>query len=664
MKRISAVVLTSVSLLAACDDGAPEVIVLEAVAAPPAQAAVGQPVTASVRARRGQGNASGTTVTWTVEAGGGSINPTTTVTDAEGLAQATWTMGNMPGNNVASATIDGDTVRFTVVTVPDSPFNIAIVSGDAQTAEVGQLLRDSLVVRVSDRFGNASASITVTFVTNDGTVTPSTVLTSPDGRAVVRWRLSTRAGAQRLTAAMDATRSVEIRATASPGPMTTGSITAPTTPLTAGDSVHLQFVGRDQFGNPITNAPATFSSSDTTVAVITANNAVRGMIAGTVRITAQSGQVTAVVDLTFGPFRYTRLVAGTDHTCATAADTRLYCFGGGAQGQLGAGDTNDRTLPAPVTGGLTFSRISANAFFTCATATTQRMHCWGRNQEAQIGNGSATLTPVTAPAAVTTSETFTQVTTRGTSACGLTGNNRVLCWGGGDLNIVERASGIAFVTIAGSPVNGHACGLIADGTAYCWGRNDVGQLGNSTVDDSATPEAVIGGPFATIAVGTEHTCALAVDGDLYCWGRGDLGQLGYLSSTTDPLEGCGPSVCRKIPTLVPTPVSFVFLSSFGSSNCAIGLDDESYCWGRDDGQLGNTVANVSQCNRLCDPTPTLVETPFRFTSIAVGGTHSCALRSDGDLFCWGANDLGQLGRAQRSAAGVLELPAPVHAPRR
>ncbi|MGH7468817.1 MAG: hypothetical protein ACRENP_12740 [Longimicrobiales bacterium] len=668
MKHTSSALLVMAAVLGfGCSEGdGPDPIVLEALLTPPPQAVVGQQVQASVRARRGQGNASGITVTWTVESGGGTIAPTSAVTDAEGRAQVMWTMGNATGGNVAAAAAEGQQVRFTVATEADAPAAIAIVSGDAQTGEVNQEVRDSLVVRVNDRFGNPRQSASVNFSARDGSLNAATRVTGPDGRAVVRWRLSTRVGDQRATARIDTTRSVEFRATATAGPLASGSIRPPSAAISAGDSLHLQFAGLDQFGNPVASATATYTSADSLIAIVTANNALRGITSGTVQITGRAGSIVSTIDLTFGPFAYTRITAGQDHTCATGPGNRLYCFGGGAQGVLGTGDTNDRLIPTEVSGGRTYTRASANANFSCAVgASDQRIYCWGRNNEAQLGNGTATLTPVLSPALILSTASFVDVSTVATSACGQTNDSRVLCWGGGSLTIDERSTGITFTTIVGSPVNGHACGLTANALVYCWGRNTAGQLGNNTLIDSATPLQVAGPPFAALAVGAEHTCALSVNAELYCWGRADLGQLGYLSSVTDPLEACGTSICRKVATLVPAP-DMVQLTAWGSSTCGIGLDQvSSYCWGRDDGQLGNTVANASQCQSLCDPIPTLVETAIRFTRIALGARHACGLRPQGDMFCWGANDVGQLGRNQRSAAGALQLPPlPAFAPRR
>ena len=64
---------------------------------------------------------------------------------------------------------------------------------------------------------------------------------------------------------------------------------------------------------------------------------------------------------------------------------------------------------------------------------------------------------------------------------------------------------------------------------------------------------------------------------------------------------------------------------------------ELYCWGNNDiGQVGDGT----QTDRLV---PTRVGTANDWTDIAAGEDHNCGIRNGGDLYCWGANSMGQLG---------------------
>ena len=76
----------------------------------------------------------------------------------------------------------------------------------------------------------------------------------------------------------------------------------------------------------------------------------------------------------------------------------------------------------------------------------------------------------------------------------------------------------------------------------------------------------------------------------------------------------------------------------GSHTCATLSDGTVRCWGHNDsGQLGDPEAPLS-----LSAGPVVVANLERPDSMALGNRHSCALKS-GDLFCWGRNNLGQLG---------------------
>jgi hypothetical protein len=99
----------------------------------------------------------------------------------------------------------GDPLRisFSATALAGAAEYLGGVQGDGQSATVGMLLPDSLIARVTDRFGNALSGQRITWHSNDGgTVSDSATLTDADGRAGVVWRLGNRAGPQVAQAAM------------------------------------------------------------------------------------------------------------------------------------------------------------------------------------------------------------------------------------------------------------------------------------------------------------------------------------------------------------------------------------------------------------------------------------------------------------------------------
>jgi hypothetical protein len=106
----------------------------------------------------------------------------------------------------AALVTDADVAPSVVFSASASPAggaSLALVSGDDQTAAAGSVLPESLVVRVSDRFGNPVAGTSVTWaVSGGGSVSSTRVTTGSDGRAAVRRTLGSQVGEQRTTASV------------------------------------------------------------------------------------------------------------------------------------------------------------------------------------------------------------------------------------------------------------------------------------------------------------------------------------------------------------------------------------------------------------------------------------------------------------------------------
>lgn len=158
----------------------------------------------------------GASVVWTVTTGGGSIEPTPVVTDADGRAEAEWTLGGTIGEQTATVTMGGLSVVFRA-TAADSrlPSAVVIVGGDGQTGATESQLLNPLVVRVENEFGRPVAGLEVVWSVESGggIVTPATTTTDSDGRAQVNWTLGLSRGQQSVLATVSGV-SARFRATA------------------------------------------------------------------------------------------------------------------------------------------------------------------------------------------------------------------------------------------------------------------------------------------------------------------------------------------------------------------------------------------------------------------------------------------------------------------
>ncbi len=186
--------------------------------------------------------------------------------------------------------------------------------------------------------------------------------------------------------------------------------------------------------------------------------------------------------------------------------------------------------------------------------------------------------------------------------------------------------------VAVSAGDRHTCAVLHTGDAYCWGAGASGQLGNGLTADVNVPAAVSGGvTFTGIDAGGLHTCATSMVSMVqgaHCWGDNARGQLG--NNTT-------------IPSLVPTPVNnlpedsaTLHVTAGSNFSCAFFMDGVGYCWG------DNNVGQLGTGNQINYRTPRAVKNIMFFEDLSAGLDHACAI-ADASLYCWGANDFGQLG---------------------
>jgi len=388
------------------------------------------------------------------------------------------------------------------------------------------------------------------------------------------------------------------------------------------------------------------------------------------------------------------ITAGQFHTCARLAGGGGRCWGNNGRGQLGDSlvPQRNRATAVPIDGLAGAVALTAGGFHTCALLAGGGMECWGYNFSGQLGSYKASSpTPVT----VTAVTGATEVTTGAGHACAqLTTpayTNRPVCWGAnasGELGAgltpspADTTVAVQVATTPGLPMdeadllaagNDHTCALATGSQApRCWGRNTHGQLGDGTNTSRTAPVAVSGITTATavdaggILSGVEigHSCARLSDAGVRCWGANTSGQLGDGTTTNrntpvtvlsdhddDHLNTPEPPLTPAIALTDATTIS-----TGGLHTCALLTSTQVRCWGENgsgqlgDGTTGDRPYAVTVDLDADEPDPDESE-PKNFdplagvTQVAAGGRHTCALKSDDTLWCWGSNSAGQLGVA-------------------
>jgi uncharacterized protein (TIGR02145 family) len=140
------------------------------------------------------------------------------------------------------------------------------------------------------------------------------------------------------------------------------------------------------------------------------------------------------------------------------------------------------------------------------------------------------------------------------------------------------------------------------------------------------------GTISSVAVDHFQMCVIRIDGSAACAGWNHSGELGNgtttLSYAYDPVLVHGLSAGTA-----------AAISTGREFSCGLKTDGSVVCWGWNaSSQLGDGTVT----NRYV-PTPVLSLIAGTITAIATGDSHTCAIKTDGSVLCWGYNGSGQLG---------------------
>ena len=148
---------------------------------------------------------SGVTVSFSDGGKGGTFNPPSGVTDANGNLSTTYTLPATGQTVTVTATSSGFASAVFTETATSDVASIGVVSGGKQTGTVGTTLPAPIVMKAKDAQGNSVSGLPITF--NDGgaggTFTPSSgiVTTGSNGQASITYTLPTKARSITITGA-------------------------------------------------------------------------------------------------------------------------------------------------------------------------------------------------------------------------------------------------------------------------------------------------------------------------------------------------------------------------------------------------------------------------------------------------------------------------------
>ena len=163
-----------------------------------------------------------------------------------------------------------------------------------------------------------------------------------------------------------------------------------------------------------------------------------------------------------------------------------------------------------------------------------------------------------------------------------------------------------------------------DGSLWAWGNNSLGQLGDGTTSNRASPVQVMASGVRSLASGVNHSLLIKTDGSLWVWGNNYSGNLGV-----------GQTGGTQLTPLKLDDGPFVSVAVGANHSLAVMADGKLFAWGDNShGQLGNGTTQSSDRP---------IHLGNGFVAVAAGYFHSLGLRADGTLWAWGLNHAGQLG---------------------
>ena len=165
-------------------------------------------------------------VEFAVTSGDGSVAASTVATDADGMAETTWTLGTKTTEEQnLTATVANKSAVFTATPLADVPTSL-VPSGQAQNGWAMEALDTTVAISVFDEHGNPVPDQAVTWqvLTGGGSITPSSDSTDASGRVTATWTLGTPIGDQSAQADAVDLGTTTFTATAMPNVIITGNV--------------------------------------------------------------------------------------------------------------------------------------------------------------------------------------------------------------------------------------------------------------------------------------------------------------------------------------------------------------------------------------------------------------------------------------------------------
>lgn len=290
------------------------------------------------------------------------------------------------------------------------------------------------------------------------------------------------------------------------------------------------------------------------------------------------------------------------YTMFLLEDGSVWGVGRNHVGQLGLGNTTDRSSATKIAGLSKVGQIACGVYATYAISLTDpqnpslggALYAWGTNANGELGDG-----------------TYTQ------------------------RNVPTLVSGMGSDVLAVAAHARGACAVMTDGTVKAWGYGGEGQLGNGTWLSSTVPVTVSGISDATdVTAGAWSLYARRASGAVSSWGYGGYGMLGNGLTTSSNVPVSVTGLTGPV-TQITSAFATVYALTSSGSVMAWGANDIVEVGLRHYGNVGNNSSvNVSTATTVI---------PGNVLRIGASSRTAFAQLTDGTFRAWSYNGEGQFG---------------------
>lgn len=337
------------------------------------------------------------------------------------------------------------------------------------------------------------------------------------------------------------------------------------------------------------------------------------------------------------------------HSVAVTSDGKTYAWGRNDYGQLGIGTISDKVFEPTLVIENSFETVAMDIYSTYAVSSDGNLYKWGYMPNTDMSkyiNGGSCV-----PLDIPTETRFVQVEAKRNSVVALDVNGDVYTWGDGayddlghgnkdNVYYPKKVEGLPKIKQVAKGEN-HTLAVDVDGNVWGWGNNSSKEIDYNYSGHIITPIKLTEiNSVKSVSAGQGFSAAIKNDSSLWTWGHDYSGQLGIGGPKVNNVNKISGIDCFH--SIVDCGESYL-LTQYLYSNYDVTYDPYLHhctmaCGANNRGQLGKgDLVNSSVLSKVQNLEG------YEVKGLSAGREHALALYSDGDVYSWGSNTIGQLG---------------------